>query len=156
MKTRITSGFWADRKELNKNVTIQSIYDRFAETGRFSALKCGRKPGMENKPHIFFDSDTAKWIEAASYIIGAAAPYTLNTHGALPEETGTLSVKVDEMVADIIRNQREDLRWEMTADASQSCAGLSFTAWKPLITGRTFATLKSQMLKTTKWFMTRS
>ena len=104
MDIRINGGFWHDRKELNRNVTIGSIYDRFAETGRFSALKCGWKPGMENKPHIFFDSDVAKWIEAAAYIIG-------DTESTQPSEESTLRVlssKVDEMVSDILKNQRED------------------------------------------------
>ena len=37
------------------------------ETGRIDAWRLQWKPGTEPKPHIFRDSDVAKWIESASY-----------------------------------------------------------------------------------------
>ena len=64
----ITDGFWHDRQNLNNNVTIKAVYDRFKETGRFEALKQNYQEGQPNRPHIFWDSDVAKWIEAAAYI----------------------------------------------------------------------------------------
>lgn len=67
--TDITGGFWADKQKLNREVTIHSVYDRFAETGRFEAFKLNWKKGDPNRPHIFWDSDIAKWIESAAYII---------------------------------------------------------------------------------------
>ena len=67
--TEITGGFWADKQKLNREVTIHSVYDRFAETGRFEAFKLNWKQGEPNKPHIFWDSDVAKWLESAAYII---------------------------------------------------------------------------------------
>lgn len=65
----ITGGFWLDRDDLNRRVTIYSVYNRFSETGRFDALRLMWRQGMDKKPHIFWDSDVAKWIEAAAYII---------------------------------------------------------------------------------------
>lgn len=62
-------GFWEKRFNTNKASTIPTIYGRFSETGRFEALKCGWKEGMPHKPHIFWDSDVAKWIEAVAYTI---------------------------------------------------------------------------------------
>ena len=67
--TEITGGFWADKQKLNREVTIYSVYNRFAETGRFEAFKVNWKEGEPNKPHIFWDSDVAKWLESAAYII---------------------------------------------------------------------------------------
>ena len=67
--TNITNGFWADRQKLNREVTIHSVYDRFKETGRFDAFKLDWKKGEPNRPHIFWDSDIAKWLESAAYII---------------------------------------------------------------------------------------
>lgn len=67
--TEITGGFWADKQKLNREVTIHSVYNRFAETGRFEAFKLNWKQGEPNKPHIFWDSDIAKWMESAAYII---------------------------------------------------------------------------------------
>ncbi len=62
-------GFWGDRIELNRTSTIPSVYDRFTETGRFRSFRCDWKEGMPDKPHFFWDSDIAKWIEAAAYSI---------------------------------------------------------------------------------------
>lgn len=56
-------GFWKNRFEINKNVTIPAVYERFSETGRFAAFNCDWHEGMEHKPHFFWDSDIAKWIE---------------------------------------------------------------------------------------------
>ncbi|MEN6479889.1 MAG: beta-L-arabinofuranosidase domain-containing protein [Anaerolineales bacterium] len=63
----LQGGFWAPRIEVNRRVTIPLEYQRCTETGRFEALKLQWKPGDPNPPHIFWDSDVAKWIEAAAY-----------------------------------------------------------------------------------------
>lgn len=65
----ITHGFWRQKQELNRKTTIYSVWERFKETGRFEAFKFNWKEGMPNKPHIFWDSDVAKWLEAAAYIL---------------------------------------------------------------------------------------
>ena len=61
-------GFWGARQKLNREVTINSVYDRFSDTGRFDAFKCNWQNGDPNKPHFFWDSDVAKWIESVAYI----------------------------------------------------------------------------------------
>ena len=68
-KTDITSGFWKKKQDLVRSVTVQAVYDRFKETGRIDALKCLYKEGDEVRPHIFWDSDVAKWLEGAAYLI---------------------------------------------------------------------------------------
>lgn len=67
----ITGGYWKTRQEINSSVTLKSVYERFQETHRFDALACDWKNGEPNKPHIFWDSDVAKWIEGAAYILNA-------------------------------------------------------------------------------------
>ena len=64
----INKGFWLDRYNLIKDVSLESVYKRFEESGRFDALRFNYE---ENKifPHIFYDSDVAKWIEAVGYLI---------------------------------------------------------------------------------------
>ena len=64
----ITGGYWKTRQETNRSVTLQSVYERFKETHRFDALACHWKDGDPDKPHIFWDSDVAKWMEGAAYI----------------------------------------------------------------------------------------
>jgi hypothetical protein len=66
---KITGGYWRARQDINCSVTLKAVYDRFNETGRFEALKCDLRDGDTNIPHIFWDSDVAKWIEGASYIL---------------------------------------------------------------------------------------
>ena len=67
--TNITDGFWQKRQQINSEISIYNVYKRFDETGRIAALKCKWKKGDDFEPHIFWDSDIAKWIEGAAYII---------------------------------------------------------------------------------------
>ena len=69
----ITGGFWQTRQKINSEVTLRSVYERFRETNRFRALECKWKDGDPDMPHIFWDSDVAKWIEGAAYILNAHA-----------------------------------------------------------------------------------
>lgn len=67
--TDITSGFWKQKQDLVKKVTVNAVYDRFKDTHRFDALSCTWRDGDENMPHIFWDSDVAKWIEGVAYLL---------------------------------------------------------------------------------------
>lgn len=88
-------GFWGRRTEINRTATLDTVYNRFKDTGRFDAVACNWREGMPNKPHIFWDSDIAKWIEAAAYSIR----YTPDSE---------LERKIDETVDLIAANQTED------------------------------------------------
>lgn len=93
--TNITSGFWHNRQTLNEQVTAKAVYDRFKETHRFEALSCSWTPeNTEYKPHIFWDSDIAKWIEGVAYIL---------LHHKNPE----LEELADAAIADILASQEE-------------------------------------------------
>lgn len=65
----LTNGFLYEKQELNKNMTINAVYDRFYDTGRIGAFNFDWREGMENAPHNFWDSDVAKWMEGAAYIL---------------------------------------------------------------------------------------
>jgi len=92
---KINSGFWRNYMDLNKDAIVHNVYNRFKETGRFDALRCDWHDGMENMPHIFWDSDVAKWLEGVAYIIGDTPS---------PELEGL----ADEMIDNIAKNQRAD------------------------------------------------
>ena len=82
-QTELTDGFWLDRYELNRRVSIENVRRRFEDSGRFDAmrfnfLKNGRRP------HIFFDSDVAKWMEAVAYL-AVKDPEGMQEHLALCE-----------------------------------------------------------------------
>lgn len=68
-QVELTGGFWKSKEELNRTTTIQAVYDRFFETGRVGAFQFDWKEDMPNKPHVFWDSDIAKWMEGAAYIL---------------------------------------------------------------------------------------
>ncbi|PLS01053.1 glycoside hydrolase family 127 protein [Neobacillus cucumis] len=63
----IKDSFWSPKLEVNRKTTIPTEYQQCKETGRIDAFKLDWKPGQGEQPHIFWDSDVAKWIEAASY-----------------------------------------------------------------------------------------
>jgi len=66
-RVRITNPFWSERQRINTETAIPTEYDHCQETGRFDALRLNWKPGDKNRPHHFWDSDTAKWLEAACH-----------------------------------------------------------------------------------------
>lgn len=68
-KTDLLNGFWKKQVDTVSEVSVYNVYKRFEETGRFAALNCEWQPGDPNEPHIFWDSDIAKWIESVAYII---------------------------------------------------------------------------------------
>lgn len=94
-KVTIEDAFWAPRLQINRESTIPHIYHMCKETGRIDAYKLDWKPGMEKAPHQFWDSDVAKWIEAASY--------SLATH---PDPA--LDALLDEVIALITSAQQPD------------------------------------------------
>ena len=91
----LTSGYLFDKQELNRKTTIYSVYDRFYDTGRIGAFDFSWKEGDPKKPHVFWDSDVAKWMEGACYI--------LKKH-----RNEELEAKVDEIVGKIKEHQDEN------------------------------------------------
>jgi uncharacterized protein len=67
----IADEFWAPRIEQVREITLPFQYNQLRTTGRLDSLRLGWQPGMQPVPHIFWDSDVAKWIEAASYSLAA-------------------------------------------------------------------------------------
>ena len=90
----LTGGFWKKKEDLNRDVTIDAVYDRFTESGRIDAFKCDWKEGMDKKPHFFWDSDVVKWMEGAAYCLSRKAD---------PE----LEAKVEAIIDEIEKNRDE-------------------------------------------------
>lgn len=92
LDVEITGGFWAEKQQLVADVSLYNIHKRFSETGRFEAIKCVRNDAK--KPHIFWDSDVAKWLESAAYVLAK-------------KRNEKLYRLADEAIADICKNQLE-------------------------------------------------
>ncbi|MCR5781269.1 MAG: glycoside hydrolase family 127 protein [Clostridia bacterium] len=92
----ITGGYWKKRQELNRKKTIFAVEKRFRDTGRFEAFKFNWYEGSAvPKPHYFWDSDVAKWIESAAYIIAK-------------NDSPELRASVNEVIDNIEKNQDEN------------------------------------------------
>lgn len=89
---KLTDGFFYERQKVNADVTLPAIYTRFSETGRFKAIKCINQPPHS---HIYWDSDVAKWLESASYVLAR-------------KEDAQIRKWYDEAVDDIVKNQCEN------------------------------------------------
>jgi len=63
----VQDAFWSARLAANREATLPIEYQQCRKTGRLKAWKLGWKPGKGKPPHIFWDSDAAKWIEACGY-----------------------------------------------------------------------------------------
>lgn len=92
---RLTDRFWAPKQRVNRERAIPANEEQCRKTGRIEAFKLQWKPGQPNQPHIFWDSDVAKWIEAASY--------SLHTH---PD--AKLAARLEAVIADIAASQQPD------------------------------------------------
>lgn len=94
---KINDGFWKIKQDMCKETTVNAVYDRFTDTYRFAALKCDWKEGDEPKakPHFYWDSDVAKWIEGSAYIL---------EQNDMPH----LEAICDEAIDDIVKNADEN------------------------------------------------
>ena len=66
-RVRLEGGFWGLRQEVNRSRTLPTQYAKLVETHRIEALDPAWRPGDATSRHIFWDSDVAKWLEAAAY-----------------------------------------------------------------------------------------
>jgi DUF1680 family protein len=90
---RFGPGFLGDRVRINREITLPIEYQQCKRTGRLDAWKW--KPGQPNPPHQFWDSDVAKWIEAAAYSLAA-------------EPDPELEAKIDAVVDLMAKGQEDD------------------------------------------------
>lgn len=65
-KVDLRDSFWAPRQAINRLSTLPHIGRQCEKTGRFAAWDMNWRPGEPQKPHLFWDSDVMKWVEAAS------------------------------------------------------------------------------------------
>ena len=122
---KINSGFWQERQEINAKTTIYAVWEQLKKNRRFEALKL--QPWKEKdgllKPHIFWDSDVAKWIEAVAFTL---------EH----QKDEKLEALADEYIDLMAQNQQEDgyfnsyflvfepeNRWTRRGDHELYCAG---------------------------------
>ena len=70
----IDDGFWGTRQQINRERTIPHVYAQLAESGRLAAFARDWQPSAAERERaawggstvMFWDSDVAKWVEAAA------------------------------------------------------------------------------------------
>ncbi len=114
--------FWRPRIDTNRNVTLEINYKHNRNTGRLGQFTW--KKGDHHEPHIFWDSDVAKWMEAVAY--------SLTTHPDASWEK-----RLDKVIDELADMQAKDgylnthfqlvepkKRWTNTKDCHELyCAG---------------------------------
>ena len=93
--SRITGGFWKARQDIARDVSIPATYVQLSSTGRIDAFKLAWKPGMPAIPHVFWDSDVAKWVETVAYSL-------------VTKPDPVLANQLDDLVALIVSSQQPD------------------------------------------------
>ena len=91
--TKINHGFWRQRKELNKNISLYAVLESFENSGRVRALTGDNSE--KEKPHIFWESDLAKLMEGAFFSMQQ-------------EKDEKLEKICDSIIDKIIANQEDD------------------------------------------------
>ena len=118
-EVQIKKGFWKQRQEINERVTLPAEYEQCKITGRIDSVKCVYQAEKdvhpmkgvftidgvlaENisngdripRPHHYWDSDLAKWIEAGSY-------------GLYYHPDAEIEAQIDEIVDDYEKMQKPD------------------------------------------------
>jgi DUF1680 family protein len=70
-RATITGGFWAERRRVNREVTVPSTWRRLHEAGNFGNLEAAAGRAGDEYVHTvtFFDSDVYKWLEAVGWTL---------------------------------------------------------------------------------------
>ena len=66
----ITGGLWADRRRINREISVPGAWDRLHEAGNYHNLElaAGRTQGDYVNDLPFLDSDVYKWLEAIGWV----------------------------------------------------------------------------------------
>ncbi|MBQ8209645.1 MAG: glycoside hydrolase family 127 protein [Clostridia bacterium] len=121
--TKLTDGFWKNRLDTVSNVSVYNVLRRFTETGRLDALRCEWTQGDANEPHIFWDSDIAKWIESVAYILESESHPELESAVDSAIDAIASSQLVDGYYNCCYISKHLDKRWTDRTDHELYCAG---------------------------------
>jgi uncharacterized protein len=70
-RATITGGFWAERRRVNRDVTVPSTWHRLHQAGNVANLEAAAGLAGDEYVHTvtFFDSDVYKWLEAVGWTL---------------------------------------------------------------------------------------
>ena len=79
---QLQDGFWSQRQEINRSVSLLFGYAQLEKSGNFNNLRLAAGTGEgEYRTPMFMDSDVYKWLEAIGYELAANPNPELEAHG---------------------------------------------------------------------------
>lgn len=104
--TTFKASILSARRDVIARVTVHAQLEQLKKTGRYECFELKWHPTYNDKtswpvpPHLFWDSDLAKWIEGACYFLGerfdaevdAAIKYIVSTIQTAQAEDGYLNL----------------------------------------------------------------
>ena len=93
----LKEGFWLNRQKTTREISLPAIKKAYIKKKRFEATECTYKKWQfwRKAPHIFYDSDVAKFIEAWAYLLAK-------------ERDAKAEQFIDGIIDNIAKNQRPD------------------------------------------------
>ena len=76
-RVQLLDGFWRDRCETNRRVTLPAEYDQLQKSGGLDAYRWDWPSGLDHPPIRSTMGDLPKWIEGAAHALGSEADSSL-------------------------------------------------------------------------------
>src|SRR5262245_44230598 len=110
-QVRIDDAFWSPRQRLNREQTLPALYRQCSTSGRVDALRLDWRPGKHPVPHPFWDSDVAKWLEAASYSLATHPDAVLDEQVEHVTRLLAAAQQPDGYLNSFVTSVKPDERW---------------------------------------------
>ncbi len=115
--------FWAPKQLSNRTQAIPMNEAQCRKSGRIDAFRLAWKPGQPHEPHIFWDSDVAKWIEAASYTLSSHPDHALDERLDAVIALIAAAQQADGYLNTHFQVVRPEARWKHFNDHELYCIG---------------------------------
>ena len=126
----LTEGFWHQKQEINRRVSLPHGYRMLNQSGNFNNLKLAAGSGEgEYRTPVFMDSDVYKWLEAVSYDLANAPDPELEHMADQAIELIAAAQQKDGYLNSYYQVNKPDKRWmALDHDHELYCAGHLFEA----------------------------
>ncbi len=124
VRVTVDDAFWSPRLAVNRERTIPYEYGQLVETGHLDALGVTWRPGQEKEPVFGWESDIAKWLEAACYSVATHPDPALQSR--IDESVRLLAAaqQPDGYLNPYITIVESDVRWRDLRNSHELyCAG---------------------------------
>jgi DUF1680 family protein len=125
-----TEGFWYQKQEINRRVSLRHGYRKLNQSGNFNNLRLAAGSGQgEYQTPVFMDSDVYKWLEAVSYDLVNVPDPELEHMADEAIELIAAAQQEDGYLNSYYQVHKPDERWTvLDHDHELYCAGHLFEA----------------------------